>query len=80
MVIHVLEDMLRSCVIDFGMNWDKYLPLAEFVYNNNYYSNIGMSPFEALYGRNYKSLICWVKLNEGELVGPDLVRDVEEKV
>ncbi|GKF15395.1 putative reverse transcriptase domain-containing protein, partial [Tanacetum coccineum] len=26
--IQTLEDMLRACVIDFGGNWDVYLPLA----------------------------------------------------
>ncbi|GKE04912.1 putative reverse transcriptase domain-containing protein [Tanacetum coccineum] len=27
--IQTLEDMLSACVIDFGGNWDVYLPLAE---------------------------------------------------
>ncbi|KAA3483754.1 DNA/RNA polymerases superfamily protein [Gossypium australe] len=57
-VIQVLEDMLRSCVIEFGMNWEKYLPLAEFAYSNSYHASLGMSPFEVLYGRNCRSLIC----------------------
>ncbi|KAI3758263.1 hypothetical protein L6452_05819 [Arctium lappa] len=26
--------MLRSCVIDFGGNWDSHLTLVEFAYNN----------------------------------------------
>ncbi|KAD2392875.1 hypothetical protein E3N88_39852 [Mikania micrantha] len=28
--IQTLEDMLRSCVIDFGGSWDTHLPLIEF--------------------------------------------------
>ncbi|GJV63998.1 putative reverse transcriptase domain-containing protein [Tanacetum coccineum] len=32
--IQTLKDMLRTCVIDFGMGWVKHLPLAEFSYNN----------------------------------------------
>ena len=28
--IQTLEDMLRSCVIDFKVNWDDHLPLIEF--------------------------------------------------
>ncbi|XP_016673098.1 zinc finger and BTB domain-containing protein 11-like [Gossypium hirsutum] len=28
MVIQLLEDMLRSCVIDFRCSWKDYLPLA----------------------------------------------------
>ena len=30
------------CVMDFGGSWEKYLPLVEFAYNNNYHSTIGM--------------------------------------
>ncbi|GKC12556.1 hypothetical protein Tco_1009338, partial [Tanacetum coccineum] len=33
-----MEDMLRACVIDFVVNWDVHLPLAEFSYNNSYHS------------------------------------------
>jgi hypothetical protein len=50
-VNQILEDMLRACVINCGKNWDKYLSLAEFAYNNNYQSSLKMAPFEALYGR-----------------------------
>ncbi|GJY31937.1 putative reverse transcriptase domain-containing protein [Tanacetum coccineum] len=28
--IQTLEDMLRTCVIDFGKGWDRHLPLVEF--------------------------------------------------
>ena len=35
-VIKVLEDMLRSCVIDYEGSWDRHIPLVEFVYNNSF--------------------------------------------
>ena len=41
-VNHVLEDMLRACVISFGKSWEKYLPLAEFSYNNSYQASLQM--------------------------------------
>ncbi|GJV17560.1 putative reverse transcriptase domain-containing protein [Tanacetum coccineum] len=28
--IQTLEDMLRTCVLDFGKGWDRHLPLVEF--------------------------------------------------
>jgi len=56
--IQHLEDMLRSCVIDFKVNWDDHLPLIEFVYNNSNHSSIQMVPFKYLYGRRGRSLIC----------------------
>ncbi|GKB98869.1 putative reverse transcriptase domain-containing protein, partial [Tanacetum coccineum] len=53
--IQTLEDMLRTCVIDFGGSWDVHLPLAEFSYNNSYHSSIRCASFEALYGRKCRS-------------------------
>nr|GEV43889.1 putative reverse transcriptase domain-containing protein [Tanacetum cinerariifolium] len=53
--IQTLEDMLRSCVIDFGSSWDKHLPLVEFSYNNSYHASIKTASFEALYGRKCRS-------------------------
>ena len=35
-VIQVLEDMLRSCVIDYEGSWDRHIPLVEFVYKNSF--------------------------------------------
>ena len=50
-VNQILEDMLRACVISFGMKWEECLPFAEFSYNNSYQASLGMAPFEAQYGR-----------------------------
>ena len=38
-------------MLDFLGSWDMYIPLMEFAYNNSYQFNIGMAPYEALYGR-----------------------------
>ena len=57
--IKVLEDMIRACVLDLKGSWEEHLPLVEFAYNNNYQASIQMTPFEALYGRPCRSLICW---------------------
>ncbi|GJT68624.1 putative reverse transcriptase domain-containing protein, partial [Tanacetum coccineum] len=48
--IQTPEDMLRACVLDFGKNWDRHLPLVELSYNNSYHTSIKAVPFEALYG------------------------------
>nr|GFB22855.1 putative reverse transcriptase domain, ribonuclease H-like domain, aspartic peptidase domain protein [Tanacetum cinerariifolium] len=44
--IQTLEDMLRSCAIDFGKGWVNHLPLVEFLYNNSYHATIKAAPFE----------------------------------
>ena len=79
-MIQVLEDMLWGFVLDFLGNWDRYIPLMEFAYNNSYQSSIGMAPYEALYGRRYRTPMCWTKLDGHKIIGPDLVKDTEEKV
>ena len=72
--------MLRGCVINFFGSWDRYIPLMKFSYNNSYHASIGMAPYEALYGRKCKTLVCWKELSEYKLIGPDIVKDTEEKV
>ncbi|GJX85854.1 putative reverse transcriptase domain-containing protein [Tanacetum coccineum] len=59
--IQNLEDMLRAYVIDFGNGWVKHLPLVEFSYNNSYHASIKGTQFEPLYGRKYRSPVCWAK-------------------
>ena len=63
-VNQILEDMLRSCAIIFGKGWDECLPFAEFSYNNSYQASIGMSPFEALYGRSCRTPLNWSESGE----------------
>ena len=79
-LIQVLEDMLRGCVIEFSGSWDRYIPLMEFAYNNSFQLNIGMAPYEVLYGRKCRTPLCWMELNEHKVIGPDIVKDTEEKV
>ena len=74
-LIQVLEDMLWGCVMEFTRSWDRYIPLIEFAYNNNYQLSIGMAPYEALYGRRCRTLVCWTELNEHKVIGPDIVKD-----
>lgn len=79
-VIQILEDMLRGSVIDFRGSWENYLSLAEFAYNNSYQASIRMAPYEALYGRRCRTPSCWTELGEGQILGPELVADTEDKV
>lgn len=52
--IQTLEHMLRACVMELK-SWEAQLGLIEFAYNNSFHSNIGMAPYEALYGRRCRS-------------------------
>ena len=79
-VIQILEDMLRACVLDFQGSWVEHLPLIEFAYNNSFQSSIGMAPYEALYGRPCRSLMCWTESGDATLIGPELVQETTEKI
>nr|GEX34981.1 putative reverse transcriptase domain, ribonuclease H-like domain, aspartic peptidase domain protein [Tanacetum cinerariifolium] len=78
--IQMLKDMLRACVINFGNSWYRHLPLVEFSYNNSYHASIKAAPFEALYGRKCRSLVCWSEVRDSQLTGPELIRETIEKI
>ena len=60
--------------------WDEHFPLVEFAYNNSYQASIQMAPYEALYGRLCRSSLCWTKVGESSITGPNLIRDTFENV
>ena len=78
--IQILEDMLRACVLDWRGSWEDHLALAEFAYNNSYQVSIQMAPFEVLYGRPYRSPLCWSEVGEVSALGPDVARETIEKI
>ena len=39
-----------------------------------------MTPYEALYGRPCRSLICWTEVGQRSIIGPDLIRDTSKNV
>ncbi|GJY12713.1 putative reverse transcriptase domain-containing protein [Tanacetum coccineum] len=79
-IIQTLEDMLHACAIDFGKGWVNHLPLVEFSYNNSYHASIKAAPFEALYGRKCHSLVCWTKVGEAQILGPELIQETTKKI
>jgi len=78
--IQTLEDLLRACILEFEGNWEDHLPLVEFTYNNSYQAIVGMAPYEALYGRKYRTPLCWEELGDRKLNGLEMVQITTEKV
>lgn len=62
--IQTLEDMFKACALENGGSWDIHFPLIEYAYNNSYHTSIGMAPYEALYGRKCRTLLCWSKVGD----------------
>ncbi|GKD51582.1 putative reverse transcriptase domain-containing protein [Tanacetum coccineum] len=66
--------------MNFGKGWEKLLPLVEFSYNNSYHTSIKAAPFEALYGQKCRSLVCWAKVGDVQLTGPEIIHETTEKI
>ncbi|WVZ71429.1 hypothetical protein U9M48_020017 [Paspalum notatum var. saurae] len=76
----ILQDMLRACAIQYSISWDKSLPYAEFSYNNSYQASVNMSPFQALYGRCFRTPLHWDQPGEKQLFGLEIIEDAERQV
>nr|GEX25401.1 putative reverse transcriptase domain, ribonuclease H-like domain, aspartic peptidase domain protein [Tanacetum cinerariifolium] len=66
--------------LDFGKGWEKHLPLVEFSYNNSYHAIIKAAPFKASYGRKCRSPVCWAKVGDVQLMGPEIIHETTEKI
>jgi hypothetical protein len=76
----ILEDMLRACALQDKLGWDKRLLYAEFSYNNSYQDSLKMSPFQALYGRNCRTLLHWDQPDERQVFSLDILLEAEENI
>nr|GEX22974.1 uncharacterized mitochondrial protein AtMg00810-like [Tanacetum cinerariifolium] len=58
----------------------KALTMIEFLYNNSYHASIKAAPFKALYGRKYRSPVCWAEVEDAQLSGPELIHETTKKI
>nr|GEU42056.1 putative reverse transcriptase domain-containing protein [Tanacetum cinerariifolium] len=78
--IQTLKKIQCACVIDFGKGWVNHLLLVDFSNKNSYHASIKAAPFKALYGQKYRSPVCWAEVGEAQLIGPELVQEITEKI
>jgi hypothetical protein len=76
----IIEDMLRTYVIDQPSKWKYYINLVEFAYNNGYHELLKMSQFEALYGRKCNTPVSWDEPVDIVVIGPDSLKEMEEQM
>nr|GFB99771.1 putative reverse transcriptase domain-containing protein [Tanacetum cinerariifolium] len=75
------HEILVSIISDHDpRGWVNHSPLVEFSYNNSYHASIKATPFEALYGRNCRSPICWTEVGEAQILSPELIQKTTEKI
>ena len=60
--IQTIDDMVRAFLINFKRSSDEHFPFVEFSYNNSYHLTISLAPFDALYGRRFRSSVGYLKL------------------
>lgn len=58
---------------------ERSLPLIEIAYNKSFHASIGMAPYKALYGRTYRTPLCWEEAGETCSIGSELVLKTTEK-
>ena len=73
----MLEDMIHMYVMEKPTKWVDYLYLVEFAYNNGQQESLGMSPYEALYGRRCRTLVTWDNLVNRVVLGLELLKEME---
>ena len=79
-VNQVLEYMLHMYVMDKPFKWEDYLHVVEFAYNNGHQASLGMSPYEALYGRSCRTPVTWDNLVKKIVLGPELLKEIDQEV
>ena len=68
-------DILKCYVADQKSEWEKYLPLVEFAYNNTVHSSTRKAPFEIIYE---KVILPPILRTKDEILATDeYVRDLE---
>eukprot|EP00253_Pinus_taeda_P015655 PITA_15655 len=79
-VNQVFEDMLRAYVMMKPNQWEEYLHLVEFAYNNGYHTSTQLSPFEVLYGRKCRTPSSWGGPEDKLSLGPEMLKEMEDMV
>jgi len=66
--------------MDKPSNWEEYLYVTKFTYDNGYHGSLKTSSFEAIYGRKYSTLLSWDNLVGIMVIGEELLKDMGEKM
>ncbi|MCO5592257.1 hypothetical protein L7F22_046255 [Adiantum nelumboides] len=71
-------DLLKAYVteVDQRSQWEKYLPLVEYAYNNTVHTSTGKAPFEVIEGRSKSPLL--LKVHGKIFAAAEYNRDLKE--
>nr|GEU82152.1 reverse transcriptase [Tanacetum cinerariifolium] len=71
--ISKLAETFQLEIVRLHGNWDDYICLVEFAYNNSWHASIKCAPFEMLCGRKCRAPICWDQVGERVIEGPEMI-------
>eukprot|EP00253_Pinus_taeda_P016690 PITA_16690 len=72
--------MLRVYLMQQPTQWEEYLHVVEFSYNNGYHTSLQMSPFEVLYGRKCRTPSSWGGPEDKLRLGLEMLKEMKEMV
>nr|GEZ66729.1 reverse transcriptase domain-containing protein [Tanacetum cinerariifolium] len=49
-------------------------------HDGSYHASIKVAPYKALYGQKCQSPVCWAKVREAQLTGPEMIQETTEKI
>ena len=73
MVLDLLKNYVNE--VDQRNQWEKYLPLVEYAYNNTVHTSTGKSPFEIVEGRSKVPPI--LRMHQKIFTADEYVRDLQ---
>jgi hypothetical protein len=74
----ILEQYLRCYVNYQQSDWDKYLPIAQFAYNNSNHSSTKVSPFYALYGFHPRLSVALPRSNRTDTPADTRIQHIKD--
>lgn len=72
--------MPQVFVLYLGSNWESFLQLVEFTYNNRFQATISKSSYEALHGKRYISAVYWDEVGENRILGLESIAKTVQTV
>lgn len=67
-------------MLDFKDPWESHVPLIKFAYNNSYQVTIQMAPYETLYERQCRLLLCWNEVGEARVIELEIIQETRVQV